>query len=138
MGDPEQEPNQAVMSAYLDDQLDDEAARAFEIYLAESPQARAELDDLRKIVRLVGDLPKISAPQGFYEKVRRTLRRRQLLGRERLAVSLISLPFQVLSILVILTIAAIYMMAHLDDRSGGALERDPVPPGQPKLGHAEK
>ena len=54
------------------------------------------------------------------------LRRRQLAEPDGAKLALISLPFQVLSILVILTVAALYMMAQLDQEPQGAVERDPT------------
>ena len=105
-----------LMTAYLDAELGEEEVEEFERHLAESPEARAELEDLRKMMQLVRALPEVDAPSDFYEKVSRKLRRRAILDPDALASSAITLPFQVLSILVVLTAAALYMMAQLDDR----------------------
>ena len=113
-----------LMSAYLDAELPADEAEAFERHLEESPEARAELEDLRKMLQLVKALPEVDAPEDFYEKVSRKIRRRSILQPDGLALSLVSLPFQVLSILVILTAAALYMMAELDTKPE-KLEADP-------------
>ena len=125
------------MTAYLDAELGEEEVEEFERHLAESPEARAELEDLRKMMQLVRGLPEVDAPPDFYEKVSRKLRRRAILNPDALASSAITLPFQVLSILVVLTAAALYMMAQLDDRPASiepinqqdaSPEDDPQPP----------
>lgn len=112
------------MSAYLDAELPAEEAEEFERLLAESPEAREELEDLRMVMQLVQAMPDVDAPDDFYEKVSRKIRRRAILNPDGLALSLVSLPFQVLSILVILTAAGLYMMAELD-QAPAMIEADP-------------
>ena len=115
-----------LMSAYLDAELDKDSVEAFESMLEQSEDARQELEDLRKVVALVGGLPKVDAPEDFYEKLNRRLRRRQMLTPETASkIAMIAIPFQVLSIIVILVVAALYMMAELDRRPT-TLERDPA------------
>ncbi len=113
-----------LMSAYLDAELPEEDAAAFEEQLALDPLARSELDQLRKVVSLVSNLPEVQAPPDFYEKVSKRVRRRQLFASEGM-LGLISLPFQVLSIIVIMTVAALYMMAQLEQQPT-AIERETV------------
>jgi anti-sigma factor RsiW len=114
MATPKQSSSAELMSAYLDEELEASEAEAFESYLAESPDAQAELEDLRRVMTLVAGLPDVEAPEDFYEKLSRKLRRKQLLAPEGAVLGLVSLPFQVLSIVVILTVAALYMMAQLE------------------------
>lgn len=114
-----------LMSAYLDDELDASEAEAFESFLRESPEAQEELEDLRKVVSLVSSLPTVAAPEDFYEKLSRRLRRKSLLQTDGRLFSLVILPLQVLSILVILAVAALYMMAELE-QTPRAIERDPA------------
>jgi anti-sigma factor RsiW len=116
-----------LMSAYVDGELDEAETARFEDYLAGSPEAQAQLDELRKMVSLVGTLPEVTAPPDFSDKLARRLRRRQGLAKDALAVNLVSLPFQVLSILVILAVATLYMLAELERQPTGGLERDPTP-----------
>lgn len=113
-----------LMSAYLDAELEPEQAEEFEAYLASSPEARAELEDLRKMLTLVGSLAKDAAPEDFYEKLSRRIRRRAWRAEGSWLTS-VAVPFQVLSIVVILVVAAIYMMAQLDQP--GELQRE-IPP----------
>jgi anti-sigma factor RsiW len=115
-----------LMSAYVDGELDPSQAAEFESYIATSPEAQKQLEELQKLVRLVGGLPAVEAPPDFYDKVARRLRRRQIFKHDDLALNLISLPFQVLSILVILAVAALYMLAELERQPDTALERDPA------------
>jgi anti-sigma factor RsiW len=126
---PEPEAAQSAerMSAYLDAELDPTAAAAFEGFLSEEPQARAELDDLRKVVALVGSLREEEPPPDFTDKVTRRLRRRQILEGEGGLWTLLSLPFQVLSVLVVLAIAGFYMLAQLEGSPRGTVERDAAP-----------
>lgn len=121
MTSPEQSAE--LMSAYLDSELEAEEAEAFDSLLAESPELQDELEDLRKVMQLVAELPDVQAPEDFADKVSRRLRRRQMLAPDGALLGLISLPFQVLSIIVILTAAAMYMMAQLE-RQPAKIERD--------------
>lgn len=112
-----------TMSAYLDAELPADEAEEFESLIADDPAARSELEDLRKVMALVSSLPDVEAPEDFVEKVARRLRRRQLLAPDGALLGLVSLPFQVLSIVVILAAAGLYMMAQLD-RKPDKIERD--------------
>lgn len=124
------EPDDAAMSAYLDAELDADEAAAFEARLAESPEAQAELADLEKVLSLVSRLPSVDAPEDFYDELSRRIRRKAMLKPDNPWLTLIALPFQVLSILVILAVAALYMMAELD-RYPGPLEREHPPASSP-------
>jgi len=113
------------MTAYLDAELPDEEAAAFEAELADDPEALAEVEQLRRVMSLVQSLPEIQAPPDFAEKVARRVRRRMALGADA-TWTLVSLPFQVLSIIVILTVAGLYMMAQLEQQPT-AIERESIP-----------
>lgn len=117
-----------LMTAYLDAELSDDEAAAFEARLAEDPDARAEVEQLRLVMSLVQSLPEVQAPPDFAEKVARRVRRRAGLGVD---AAWISLPFQVLSIVVILTIAGLYMMAQLEQQPTG-IERETIPGTTPE------
>jgi anti-sigma factor RsiW len=121
------------MTAYLDAELPADEAAAFEAQLAEDPDVRSEIEQLRNVMSLVQGLPEVQAPPDFAEKVAKRVRRRLLLGSDA-TWSLVSLPFQVLSIVVILTVAALSMMAHLEQQPTG-IERERIPgaraPGSP-------
>jgi anti-sigma factor RsiW len=121
-----------LLTALLDEQLDEHEAAEVADYLERSNEARAELDSLRRMLKMVGDLPAVEAPPDFYDKVRAKLRRRKDGAVEGWLIALVSMPFQVLSIVVILVIAATYLMLELDqDRR--RLEKDPsaVPAEEP-------
>lgn len=126
MPEPETADNaDALMSAFLDKQLDEAGEAELEKMLAASPEAREELGALQNMLRLVQNLPEVQAPPDFYDKVAKKLRRRRWLRGEYLIA--LSLPFQILNVLVILIVAVIYMMLHLDtDASRRKLERDPT------------
>ena len=119
------ESSAELMTAYLDAELDPAESEAFESFLAESPEAQQELEDLRRMVQLVGKLENAEAPPDFYEKLHRKLRRRQAFERDSGLFGLLTLPFQVVCIIVILTVAAMYMMAQLDQQPQ-SVERDPA------------
>jgi anti-sigma factor RsiW len=112
-----------LMSAYLDAELPAHEAEEFESMIAGDPAARTELEELRKVMALVASLPDVEAPPDFAEKVTRRVRRKQLLAPEGALLGLVSLPFQVLSMIVILAAAALYMMAQLE-RQPVKIERD--------------
>ncbi len=117
------------MTAYLDAELPAEEAAAFEAQLADDPEARSELEQLRKVMSLVQGLPDVQAPPDFAEKVAKRVRRRLLFTSEA-TWALFSLPFQVLSIIVILTVAGLYMMAQLEQKPT-SIERERLPGMQP-------
>ena len=123
--------NEALMSAFLDKELDAGEEKELQEMLAGSPEAQKELGALQNMLRLVKGLPEVQAPPDFYEKVAKKIRRRKWLRGEYLIA--LAMPFQILSVLVILLVAAIYMMLHLDfDAGRRKLERDPtVPQSQP-------
>jgi len=113
------------ITAYLDAELPDDEVAALEAELAEDPEALAEVEQLRRVMSLVQSLPEIQAPPDFAEKVARRVRRRVALGADS-TWSLVSLSFQVLSIIVILTVAGLYMMAQLEQQPTG-IEREQIP-----------
>jgi anti-sigma factor RsiW len=114
-----------LMSAYLDAELDEAESEAVQSMLEQSAEARAELEELRKVVALVSGLPPVEAPEDFVDKLNRRIKRKQVLQPEAASkFAAIAMPFQVLSITVILVVAALYMMAELD-RKPASLERDP-------------
>lgn len=117
------------ITAYLDAELPADEAAAFEAALADDPEARAEVEQLRLVMSLVQSLPEVQAPPDFAEKVARRVRRRMALGADS-TWSLVSLPFQVLSIVVILTVAGLYMMAQLEQQPLG-IERERIPAAAP-------
>lgn len=117
-----------MVSAYLDDELEPADAKAFEDLLESSPEVAEELADLQKVISLVGGLGKVQAPEDFYEKLNRRLRRRQMMQPQTASwLSLIAVPLQLLSILVILAVAALYMMSELDS-APASIEREFVVP----------
>lgn len=118
-----------LMTAYLDAELPEEDAAAFEAQLAEDPEAMSEVEQLRRVMSLVSSLPEVHAPPDFYEKVSKRVRRRQLFASEGVW-TLVSLPFQVLSIIIILAVAAINMMAQLEQQPQ-TLERETIGAGKP-------
>ena len=123
MAEPSPTDADALMSAYLDKQLAPDEAAKVEKLLAESPEAREELDGLASMLKLVKALPEVVAPPDFYEKVAKKVRRR----RGRLEVLwMLALPFQVLSVVLILVIAVTYMLLHLDNDPNVKLEKDPT------------
>jgi anti-sigma factor RsiW len=125
MAEPETDNAEALMSAYLDEELDAEGKSKLEAMLATSPAAQKELSGLQNMLRLVKGLPEEQAPPDFYEKVAKKIRRRRWLRGEYLIA--LSLPFQIINVLVILAVAVVYMMLHLDvDVAGRKLERDPT------------
>lgn len=103
----------ARLSAYLDSELDPSELAEVEEFLDSSPDARKEVDELRALLSVVSKLDDVEAPPDFYDSLSRKLRRPKALS-EGLASSLVSAPFQVASIVVILVVAALYMMVQLD------------------------
>ncbi len=115
--------NAELMTAYLDDALEADESENFEAWLESSPEARAEVESLARMLSVVRDLPELEAPPDFYEKVSKKIRRSKF-GEPGSALSLFTLPFQVVSVIVIMVIAATYLMLEID-RDSERLERDP-------------
>lgn len=117
-----------MVSAYLDDELEPADARAFEDLLESSPEVAEELAELQRVISLVGGLGDVQAPEDFYEKLNRRLRRRHVLQPPTTSwLSLVAVPLQLLSILVILAVAALYMMSELD-AAPASIEREVLIP----------
>lgn len=113
-----------MASAYLDDELEPADAKAFEDLLESSPEVAEQLADLQKVISLVGGLGDVQAPEDFYEKLSRRLRRRQIMQPQTTSwLSWVALPLQLLSVLVILTVAALYMMSELES-APASIERE--------------
>jgi anti-sigma factor RsiW len=130
------ESNAELMSAALDEQLAPDEAEAFAAILAESPETREEFEQLQNMLALVHALPEVEAPADFYDKVAKKIRRRRLMRGE--SFSLVSLPFQVLSVMVVLAVGVIYMMLQLDRDPANALVRDPPSAQNPASAPAPK
>lgn len=111
-----------LMTAYLDDELEAGDAESFEQWLEDSPDARKEVEDLRKLLTVVRELPEVEAPPDLYDKVAKKIRKRR--GPEGVPMTLISMPFQVLSVIIIMVIAATFLMLEID-RENARLEKDP-------------
>jgi anti-sigma factor RsiW len=111
-----------LMTAYLDDALEAGEAESLEKLLAESPEARREFEDLQRVLSIVRDLPEVEAPPDFYENVAKKLRRRRAEGEG--VMSVFSLPFQVVSVFVLMVIAATYLMMEIE-RENAKIEKDP-------------
>jgi len=114
--------NAELMTAYLDDALEAGERESFETFLEESPDAAREVADLQHMLSLVRELPEVEAPPDFYDGLATKLRRRR--DPNDTSMSLMSLPFQVLSILVVMVIAATYLMLEIE-RENAQLEKDP-------------
>lgn len=113
-----------MASAYLDDELEPADAQAFEDLLESSPEVAEQLADLQKVISLVAGLSDVQAPEDFYEKLNRRLRRRQIMQPQASSwLNWVALPLQLLSVLVILTVAALYMMSELDS-APASIERE--------------
>ena len=112
----------AQLSAYLDGAMSPDDAAAFEAQLDADPSGQEELADMRRLLGALGSLPEPEAPEDFYEQLRRRLRRRGK-APEDLLQQLVALPFQVLSIVIILAAAAIFLMSQLD-RDQQQIDRD--------------
>ncbi|GEM_PF-3684887 len=112
-----------LMSAYLDGEISPEDAQALEGHLREQPETHAELEALRRTKALVAGLPRPVAPVDFYEQVARGLRRRARTDPAAWLLTL-AIPLQVISIVVILVVATIYMLMQLEQVPAGKLQRD--------------
>ncbi len=112
-----------LMTAYLDDALEAGEVESFEQMLAASPEAKREVEDLRRMLSLVRELPPVEAPPDFYENVAKKLRRRR--GPASGQAGLVAMSFQVLSILVIVVIAATILLLEIE-REDVEIEKDPT------------
>lgn len=101
-------------SSAPDEAADEREAEAFEAYLEGAGEGPEDFADLRRVLAVMGEMEPIAAPDDFYDQVSRKLRRRRLLSGEAAAASLVSMPFQVVSVLAILIVAALYLLAEID------------------------
>lgn len=111
-----------LVTDYLDDALEAGEAESFEQLLASSPETKREVEELRRMLTLVRELPPVEAPPDFYENLAKKLRRRR--GPMGGTVGVVTMPLQVLSILVIMVIAATYLLLEIEGEDA-RLEKDP-------------
>lgn len=114
--DPDVRDDAQRWTDYLDGELDGSEAEALE--------ADPEAEELRQVLALVGQLPPVAAPEDFYEKVERRLRRRSLTRWDGRFAAALAWPFQAVSVLVILAVAALYLFATLESERGARLVKD--------------
>jgi anti-sigma factor RsiW len=125
MSSPSTGDNRAeLLSAYLDAELDAEQSAKVESFLKEHPEADEELSQLREVIALVSNLPSVGAPDDFYENLAKKLRRKHKRTQQATVWGLLWTPFQVLSILVVLAIATLFLMNELDRPQ--AAEHEPL------------
>lgn len=137
MAASEQSLAQEMMSAAIDHQLSASEAAEFAELLANSPEINAEYHDLKRVIELVGTLPTMEVSSDFYEKLARKMRRRRI--RTYVQPSWISLSLQVLSILVVLMVAAIYLFLQIERDPKTTLERPPsMQENSPSTSEAEQ
>ncbi len=116
------ESNAELMTDYLDDALEGGEAESFAKLLADSPEAAREAEELKRMLSLVRELPPVEAPPDFYEKLAKKLRKRR---GEGLPGTGFVLPLQVISIIVIMMVAATYLMLEFE-REDAKVEKDPT------------
>lgn len=116
------ESNAELMTDYLDDALEGGEAESFAKLLADSPEAAREAEELKRMLSLVRELPPVEAPPDFYEKLAKKLRKRR---GEGLPGAGFVLPLQVISIIVIMMVAATYLMLEFE-REDAKVEKDPT------------
>ena len=110
---PSQTADDSILSAYLDGELAPDELRAFEARMADSPDTKAQVDDLRALLVAVSRLPTVAPPEDFPDRVARKLRRHAH-AHEGIWQSMIALPLQAVSIAFVIAIAAVYMMLQLE------------------------
>ena len=101
------------ISAYLDGELSEDESHDFEAHLEDEPEVAEHFNQMKRLLGALGSLPEVEAPPDFYDQVRKKLRRSKA-DEDSIWGSSIMLPFQVLSIVVILAAAAIFLMTELD------------------------
>jgi anti-sigma factor RsiW len=116
----------SLVSAYLDDELDASGRARVEAWMAASPEARREVEQMRRVLSLVRGLPDVHAPEGFADRVERRFRRERAFG-EGFAGTVLGVPLQVFAILVLLAIAAIQLSIAVDRDAKGVKVEDEVP-----------
>lgn len=124
-----QEPAQIgaeTLSAYLEQNLAPQDQARIEAELQSSPQAARELQELQTMLSAMASMPSVPAPKGFSDRLFRSIRRRRWLEDDRFQ-SQAALVFQILSIIVVIGIAAAYMIAQTehDDRRILQIEANP-------------
>jgi hypothetical protein len=62
-----------LLSAYIDQELDEVSAKRVEASLRESPQARQRLEELESVVRDLRDLDRASPPPELHQRIKRQL-----------------------------------------------------------------
>ncbi len=121
MAKPETDNAEALMSAYLDEELDADGKSKLRSDAGRLARDQKELSGLQSMLRLVKALPEEQAPPDFLREGRQEDPPPPLAALAITSVAL-SLPFQIINVMVILAVAVVYMMLHLQsDGTGGKL-----------------
>ncbi len=80
MSQEDREQIEDLLSAYLDEELDEATRARVDEHLVRSPEARETLEQLRQVASVVGQLPRAKAPEDTGEAVFARLEREQLVG----------------------------------------------------------
>lgn len=106
-----------TLSAYLERGMQEEERAEIEAELEQNPATAKELAELQTMLSALASMPQLAAPRGFSERLAKSLRRRRWLEDMELQGQA-AMIFQILSIIVVIGIAATYMIAQVesDDR----------------------
>ncbi|HPD13780.1 MAG TPA: zf-HC2 domain-containing protein [Planctomycetota bacterium] len=114
------------LSAYLDGELGEAERRAVEAALEAEPELRAELDALRRTVRLVRSLPRVAAPAGFRERVEAAIARGDEALRSRPARRWLAAALAAAACLLV-AVAALLNRAERPRDSARTVDQTPAP-----------
>ncbi len=113
-----------LLRAHLDQELDEKGEELFDALAKDRPELLGEARALAAMLSAVKSLGDEPAPSGFYERVDRRLRQRQILEGDWFSSSLFSFSFQIVSVLILLGIAVAAVLMQIDDERPIKLERD--------------
>lgn len=120
-----------LFSDYLEGELDAQASAALEEHLSSCPKCKQEFESFRRTIQAVSGLKPLQAPQDFASKVNHRLRRRLRTRRKPTSPWSYKLPFETICLVMLIILAAFYIMLYLLPQIVGDTEFRPVPRDAP-------
>lgn len=120
-----------LLSAYLDGEISERERAAVEDWLAQSVEARRQLEDFRRLSALIKELPPLSAPAEFAASVMQSAERRMLLPEPRAATRPVKrLATRFGALLGTAAAACVVIWLALPERPPAQLQTDRRPPAR--------
>ncbi len=110
-----EEINLELLSRYLDEDLPEEEQKKVERLVAHSPEARRQLEAMRRMLETLGRLPDHGPPPGFMERLEQRLPPKKIRLKDWLTLGFLPVPVRALAVVLIITAGSIIALRSQKD-----------------------